>query len=69
VTMLASDSSLTQLSLFPFGSQNKVFGDVLGCGSQGVAAQRPPCILGIQRLVDPAASGRDPIQYRFLSLC
>jgi hypothetical protein len=69
VTMLASDSSPTQLSLVSFGSRDKVFGDVLGCGSQGVAARHPHCILSILGFVGLAANGKDPMQCCFLSPC
>jgi hypothetical protein len=56
VTTLASDFPPTQLLIVSFGSQDKVFGDVLRCGSQGAAAQYPPYILGTPRSVGLAAS-------------
>jgi hypothetical protein len=64
VDALSSDSPPTQLSFVSFGGQDTVFGDVLGCGSQVVAAQHPPCILGILRFVGLAANGRGPMLYR-----
>jgi hypothetical protein len=61
-TTICADSQPTSQP-FVFGSQGRVFGDVLEYGSQGVAAKLQPCILGTLEIVGRPACGIDPVQY------
>lgn len=57
--MVEDDLGPIRPQIVSSGIQSKACGDVLECGSRGVAVQPRPCMLGKLEFVVPVVSGKD----------